>query len=101
MRQKSIKFNEPYAPPYILFVTRDKLLFQELRQQDLLGLHHLQRLYAFGCSLESVEPLPLENLKILWLSGNRLTSLSVRKKNRFDCYLLASSLSFFFSFSYL
>lgn len=50
---------------------------QELRRNDLQGLQHLQRLYAFGCSLEKVDPLYLDNLKILWLSGNRLTSLSV------------------------
>ncbi|ODN02722.1 Leucine-rich repeat-containing protein 9 [Orchesella cincta] len=49
---------------------------RELRTRDLEGLQFLQRLYAFGCSLEKVDPLRLDNLRILWLSGNRLTSLS-------------------------
>lgn len=54
---------------------------KELRRTDLQGLQYLIRLYAFGCSLEKVDPLHLDNLKILWLSGNRLTSLSVSCKH--------------------
>ncbi|CAG7734796.1 unnamed protein product [Allacma fusca] len=48
----------------------------EARWSDFNGLIHLHKLYIYNCQLNKIEPMYFQNLKILWLAGNNLTSLS-------------------------